>query len=72
MIVDPVHVVGIRSFVPALARADVAAGADGIMVEMHPESEKALSGKQQAVSPEEFKKMMDDLGQIAPAVNIRI
>lgn len=64
MIVDPVHVVGIRSFVPALARADVAAGADGIMVEMHPEPEKALSDKQQTISPEEFKKMMDDLDSV--------
>jgi 3-deoxy-7-phosphoheptulonate synthase len=72
VIVDPAHGVGIRSFVPALARAGVAAGADGIMVEMHPEPEKALSDKQQTISPEEFKKMMDDLRQIALAVNIRI
>ena len=56
VVVDPAHVVGIRSLVPALARAEVAAGADGIIVEMHPESEKALSDKQQTFSPEEFKR----------------
>ena len=58
--------------VPPMARAGVAAGADGIMVEMHPEPEKALSDSQQTVSPEEFKRMIEDLRQIAPVINIRM
>lgn len=50
----------------------VAAGADGIMVEMHPEPDKALSDKQQTISPQMFKEMMDDLRQIAPVINVKM
>ncbi|MCB1110397.1 MAG: 3-deoxy-7-phosphoheptulonate synthase [Chlamydiia bacterium] len=72
IIVDPAHGTGIRKMVLPMARAGVAAGADGVMVEMHPEPEKALSDKQQTISPEELKKMMEDLRQIAPVINIKI
>lgn len=72
VIVDPAHGVGIRKMVPPMARAGVAAGADGIMVEMHPEPEKALSDKQQTISPKEFHLMMEDLRKIAPILNIKI
>ncbi|MCP5506371.1 MAG: 3-deoxy-7-phosphoheptulonate synthase [Chlamydiales bacterium] len=72
IIVDPSHGTGIRKMVPPMARAGVAAGADGIMVEMHPEPEKALSDKQQTISPEEFHKMMADLRKIGPILGIKI
>lgn len=72
IIVDPAHGTGIRKMVAPMARAGVAAGADGIMVEMHPEPEKALSDKQQTISPAEFKKMMEDLRQIAPVIPIEV
>ncbi|QVL57042.1 MAG: 3-deoxy-7-phosphoheptulonate synthase [Simkaniaceae bacterium] len=72
IIVDPAHGVGIRKMVPPMARAGVAAGADGIMVEMHPEPEKALSDKQQTISPEEFHLMMEDLRKMAPILNLKI
>ncbi|MCB1085061.1 MAG: 3-deoxy-7-phosphoheptulonate synthase, partial [Chlamydiia bacterium] len=72
IIVDPSHGVGIRKMVPPLALAGVAAGADGIMVEMHPRPEEALSDKAQTISPEVFKKMMDDLRKIGPVIGIQI
>lgn len=72
IIVDPAHGTGIRKMVPPMARAGVAAGADGIMVEMHPEPEKALSDKQQTISPKEFHLMMEDLRKMAPILNLKI
>ena len=72
VIVDPAHGVGIRKMVPPMARAGVAAGADGIMVEMHPEPEKALSDKQQTISPEGFHLMMEHLQKMAPILNLKI
>ncbi|MCB1071813.1 MAG: 3-deoxy-7-phosphoheptulonate synthase [Chlamydiales bacterium] len=72
IIVDPAHGVGIRKMVPPMARAGVAAGADGIMVEMHPEPEKALSDKQQTISPQEFHEMMEDLRKMAPILNLKV
>ena len=61
VIVDPSHAVGKRALVPALARAAVAIGADGLIVEMHPCPEKAMSDGAQSLSPEEFCGMMRDL-----------
>jgi len=72
IIVDPSHGTGIRKMVAPMARAGVAAGADGLMVEVHPEPEKALSDKQQTISPEAFKEMMRTLRQIGPAVGIKV
>jgi 3-deoxy-7-phosphoheptulonate synthase len=57
VIVDPSHAVGIRRFVPPLAYAAVAAGADGLLVEVHPEPEKALCDGQESLTPSEFAKM---------------
>ena len=54
VIVDPSHAVGIRRFVPALAYAAVAAGADGLLVEVHPEPDKALCDGQESLTPAEF------------------
>jgi 3-deoxy-7-phosphoheptulonate synthase len=61
VIVDPSHAAGVRSIVPALARAAVAVGADGLLVEVHPCPEQALSDGNQSLNFTEFRDMMDDL-----------
>lgn len=61
VIVDPSHAVGKRALVPALARAAVAIGADGLIVEMHPCPEKAMSDGAQSLDPAEFHGMMKNL-----------
>ncbi|HET7207388.1 MAG TPA: 3-deoxy-7-phosphoheptulonate synthase [Terriglobales bacterium] len=61
VIVDPSHAAGIRSLVPALAKAAVAAGADGLLVEVHPWPEAALSDGAQSLTFREFRQMMRDL-----------
>lgn len=68
IIVDPSHGVGIRQFVPDLARAAIAAGADGVMVEIHPNPEKALSDGPQSLTFPQFEAMMLSLHKIAAAV----
>jgi len=61
VILDPSHATGKRSLVPALARAGVAIGADGLIVEMHPHPEKAVSDGAQSLDPKQFAQMMRDL-----------
>ena len=61
VILDPSHATGKRSLVPALCRAGVAIGADGLMVEAHPAPEKAVSDGAQSLDLAQFKKMMDEL-----------
>jgi len=61
VILDPSHATGKRSLVPAVARAGVAIGADGIIVEMHPQPEKAWSDGAQSLDPKGFAAMMEDL-----------
>src|ERR1700689_693954 len=61
VILDPSHAAGKRSLVPALARAGVAIGADGLLVEMHPQPEKAVSDGAQSLDPKQFAAMMRDL-----------
>ncbi len=68
IIVDPSHATGIREKVSPMARAAIATGADGIMVEVHTEPEKALSDGPQSLYPEQFEKLMRDLHVIAPVV----
>jgi 3-deoxy-7-phosphoheptulonate synthase len=67
-LVDPSHGTGRRDSVLPMARAAVAAGADGILVEVHNHPELALSDGPQSIYPEQFDRMMDDLEQIAPVV----
>ena len=62
VILDPSHATGKRSLVPALCRAGVAIGADGIIVEAHPCPEKAVSDGAQSLTLEQFDKMMRHLG----------
>src|SRR5260370_23023561 len=60
VVVDPSHGTGKASLVATMARAAVAAGADGIIVEIHPNPEKALSDGFQALTPAQFKQIMGD------------
>jgi len=61
VIVDPSHAAGVRSLVPVLARAAAVVGADGVLVEVHPAPEKAMSDGVQSLSFDEFGAMMRDL-----------
>jgi 3-deoxy-7-phosphoheptulonate synthase len=61
VILDPSHATGKRSLVPALSRAAVAIGADGLLVEVHPAPEKAMSDGAQSLDPKQFARMMTDL-----------
>jgi len=61
VILDPSHATGKRSLVPALSRAGVAIGADGLIVEVHPAPEKAISDGAQSLDLAQFQKMMSDL-----------
>lgn len=65
---DPSHGTGRREMVGALARASVAAGADGIIVEVHPNPDKAVSDGAQTLFPEQFAQLVKELGLIAQAV----
>jgi 3-deoxy-7-phosphoheptulonate synthase len=65
VIADPSHAGGRRDLVPALSYAAIAAGADGIIVEVHPSPEEALSDGDQSLSPDEFQDMMVRVGEIA-------
>jgi len=68
VIVDPSHGTGIRSLVPTMAKASIAAGADGLLMEVHYLPEEALCDGSQSLYPEEFGIMMSDLRKIAEAV----
>ncbi|MES2122211.1 MAG: 3-deoxy-7-phosphoheptulonate synthase [Chlamydiota bacterium] len=68
IIVDPSHGTGIRTMVPPMARAAVAAGADGIMVEIHPHPDKAFSDADQTIDFPHFHALMSDLRTMAPIV----
>ncbi len=61
VIVDPSHAAGVRSLVPVLARAAAVVGADGLLVEVHPAPDKAMSDGEQSLTLPQFDDMMDDL-----------
>ncbi len=68
IIVDPSHATGLREKVSPMARASIAAGADGLIIEVHTEPDKALSDGPQSLYPEQFEQLMRDLYVIAPVV----
>ncbi len=68
IIVDPSHAVGIRDKVSPMGLAAIAAGADGIIVEVHCNPDKALSDGAQSLYPEQFDKLMRDIEAMAPVV----
>ena len=72
VIIDPSHGTGIRNVVPPMAYAAVAAGADGIMMEVHPDPDKAMSDAKQTISPQTFAETMKVLRLIGQAVNIQV
>jgi 3-deoxy-7-phosphoheptulonate synthase len=65
---DPSHGTGRRDKVAPMARAAVAAGADGLIIEVHPDPERALSDGVQSLYPDQFAQLMSELRAIAPAV----
>lgn len=68
IIADPSHGTGLRAKVIPMARAAVAAGADGLMIEVHPDPERALSDGAQSLYPEQFVELMRQIGLIAQAI----
>ena len=64
VVVDPSHATGVRSYIPPLTRAAAACGADGIMVEVHPNPACAMSDGPQSLTFEQFEKTIDDLRPI--------
>jgi 3-deoxy-7-phosphoheptulonate synthase len=72
IIVDPSHGTGDRHAVPAMARAAVALGADGLMVEVHPQPEKAMSDGPQSLTPAQFATLMESVRAIAPVVGMEL
>ncbi len=69
VIVDPSHGTGVARFVPAMAKAAMIIGADGIMVEMHPDPKKALSDGSQALHPHQYTDMMAELNRLQSQVS---
>jgi 3-deoxy-7-phosphoheptulonate synthase len=72
ILVDPSHGTGKRDSVLPMARAAVATGCDGVLVEVHNHPEKALSDGPQSIYPDQFVRMMDEIEQIAPVVARRL
>jgi 3-deoxy-7-phosphoheptulonate synthase len=72
VIVDPSHGTGIRWMVPAMSRAAVAVGADGLIIEVHYKPEEALCDGYQSLSLDEFSELMTDLRKVALAVGREI
>jgi 3-deoxy-7-phosphoheptulonate synthase len=68
VVADPSHGTGRRDYVPPMACAALAAGADGLMIEVHPDPDRALSDGAQSLRPEQFRHLMSQLHAIAPAV----
>ncbi|HEU5116621.1 MAG TPA: 3-deoxy-7-phosphoheptulonate synthase [Isosphaeraceae bacterium] len=72
IIVDPSHATGRRDLIPAMALASIAAGADGVHVEVHSCPEKALSDGPQALLPDQFARLMDQIRPMAELLGRRI
>ena len=72
VILDPSHSTGHADYVAAIARAGIAAGADGIITEVHPEPTKAVSDGKQSLKPEKFAEMVTQVKAIAEVMGRRI
>jgi len=70
--VDPSHGIGIGSKVPAMALAGIAAGADGLMIEVHPKPDEAISDGYQSLDPETFQNLLNKLKELAPVVGRKL
>jgi 3-deoxy-7-phosphoheptulonate synthase len=72
VVLDPSHGIGIREHVGTMAKACIAVGADGLIIEVHPQPELALSDGPQSLLPEQFKTLMKELDLVAKAVDREI
>jgi len=72
IVADPSHGTGMRDKVGPMARAALAAGADGLLIEVHPEPDRALSDGAQSLYPEQFAALMDELRAVAAAIGREI
>jgi 3-deoxy-7-phosphoheptulonate synthase len=72
IVIDPSHGTGKASLVSAMARASVAAGADGLIVEVHPNPDKALSDGYQSLTPAAFRQMMAECRKIARVLEVQM
>ncbi len=72
VILDPSHATGHADYVAAIARAAIAAGADGLIVEVHPDPAHAASDGKQSLKPEKFAEMVKQVGQIAQIMGRRL
>ena len=72
VILDPSHSTGHADYVTAIARAAIAAGADGLIIEVHPDPEHALSDGRQSLRPEKFTELVRQVGQIAEVMGRRL
>jgi 3-deoxy-7-phosphoheptulonate synthase len=72
IVVDPSHGTGKWRFVAPMAKAAISAGADGLMIEVHPKPEEALSDGDQSLLPEKFKKLVDELKILAPVLKRKV
>ncbi len=69
VVADPSHGTGLRELVPAMSKAAVAAGADALVIEVHPDPDKAVSDGRQSLTLEDFARLMRDVGRVAEAVD---
>lgn len=72
IIVDPSHATGKRSLVPAMSKAALACGSDGLMIEVHPNPQEALSDKEQQLDFKEFEKLMVEIKEIVRALGNKV
>ncbi len=72
VILDPSHSTGHYDYVTAVARAAIAAGADGLIIEVHPDPSHALSDGRQSLKPEKFAELVRQVGLIAEAMGRRL
>jgi 3-deoxy-7-phosphoheptulonate synthase len=72
VIADPSHGTGYREYVPAMSRAAVAAGADALILEVHPDPDNAMSDGRQSLDMKEFAKLVESLRRVAEAVDRKV
>ena len=72
VVIDPSHATGHATLVPAIARAGVAAGADGLLLEVHPRPAEALSDGAQSLTPQQFGEVVTDVSRIAEVLGRRV
>jgi 3-deoxy-7-phosphoheptulonate synthase len=68
VLADPSHGTGVRKLVPPMTKASIACGADGILIEVHPDPEKALTDGSQTLSVKDFAKLVKECRAVAEAV----